>query len=574
MKPRISITLLVLSSVFSFVAALIGFGEVKENYSIATRVYMALKLFTFDGGNISGPIPLGVEIARWLAPATTLGGIYTAAHAFFSKLWGSLRLRWIRGHTVICGGGEKGCAFASELAQESGAQVVLVDLVESPAIEILRKQGVLVIQGDGADSAIMQEVGLSRASRLVCITGDDSTNIGITLAAADSLPAERASWPLEIHTHVSDVARRNILQRSHIMDLKNDLTHRIRLFNCHANRARIVLEECPLEWDPRTGLRDQEVHLVLGVLGPLEKAMVVQAAHIGHFRHGGKLRVHLVSIRAKSDESALIKEYPGFRNCANLDFTTLEESDDFVETVAKAATCWSGNSLITVLLGGNPEAALADALLLGEQLKHGPCLRVLIDAKGNGVIRNIVTKNPNLTSWIKFLPELTAAVGRNAVFQESLDAVARRIHETWKLGTDQRILKAESDGDYETAKKHREKDTYRTWEDLTEEQKDANRLAADHISIKFRAADLGPDLGSSLSEVWDDLDAQQLDMLSRMEHERWAAPLWMAGWTAGERNDELKIHPNLVPYDELDEGTRKYDLEQVRMAAAYRVRIK
>jgi hypothetical protein len=54
-----------------------------------------------------------------------------------------------------------------------------------------------------------------------------------------------------------------------------------------------------------------------------------------------------------------------------------------------------------------------------------------------------------------------------------------------------------------------------------------------------------------------------------MEHERWAAPLWMAGWTAGKRNDELKIHPNLVPYEELDEGTQKYDIEQVKMAAAY-----
>jgi hypothetical protein len=573
MKPRTSIILLVLSSIVSFVSAFIGFGGV-EDYSIATRAYLALQLFTFEGGDISGPVPLGVEIARWLAPATTLGGIYAAAHAFFSKLWSGLRLRWIRGHTVVCGGGEKGCALASELAQENGAQVVLVDPLESPAIDALRRQGVLVIQGDGGDPGVMQVVGLSRASRLVCVTGDDRTNIGITLAAADSLPAGRASQPLEIHTHVSDVASRNILQRSQMLDLKNDLRHRIRLFNCHVNRARLALEECPLEWDLRTGLRDQEVHLVIGVLGPLEKAMVVQAAHIGHFRHGGKLRVHLVSIRAKSDEAALIKEYPGFRNSAHLDFTTLDESDDFVETVAKAASSWSSNSLITVLLGGTPEAALADALLLGERLKNGPCLRVLIDTKGNGGIRRIVAKNPKLISWIRFLPELTAAVGRDAVFQESLDAVARRIHETWKQGTDQRILKAESEGDLETSKKHRQKDTYRAWEDLTEEQKDANRLAADHITVKFRAAGLDPDLGASLSKVWDELDAQQLDMLSRMEHERWAAPLWMAGWTAGERNDELKIHPNLVPYDELDEGTRKYDLEQVKMAAAYRNELK
>lgn len=452
MKNKFSFILLFLSSVTSFVSAFYGFGAVEESYSIATRAYLALQLFTLEGGDISGRVPLGVEIARWLAPATTMGGIYAAAHSLFSKLWGSIRLRWIRDHTVICGGGEKGCALASELAQESSTPVVLIDPLESPAIDALRKQGVLVIQGDASDSGVLKEVGLARASTLVCITGDDRTNIGITLTAAESLPAERELQSLVIHTHISNVATRNILQRSQMLDLKSDYRHRIRLFNCHANRARLALEECPLEWDSRTGLRDQEVHFVVSSLGSLEKAMVVQAAHIGHFRNGAKLRVHLISKRAKSDEAVLLKEYPGFRNSAHLEFSILEESDDFVETVAKAASCWDCNSLITILLGGTPEVALADALLLGERLKDGPCLRVLIDSKGNSGIRNVVAKNPKLISWIRFLPELTAAVGRNAVFQTSLDAVARRIHETWKHETDQRILKAELEGDFETSK--------------------------------------------------------------------------------------------------------------------------
>ena len=104
---------------------------------------------------------------------------------------------------------------------------------------------------------------------------------------------------------------------------------------------------------------------------------------------------------------------------------------------------------------------------------------------------------------------------------------------------------------------------------MTEEQKEGNRLAADHISVKFRAVNLATNAGAALQEAWGALDATQLGMLCRMEHERWAAPLWMAGWVAGERDDALRKHPNLVPYDELDEGTRNYDLEQVRMSAAY-----
>ena len=50
-------------------------------------------------------------------------------------------------------------------------------------------------------------------------------------------------------------------------------------------------------------------------------------------------------------------------------------------------------------------------------------------------------------------------------------------------------------------------------------------------------------------------------MLCRMEHKRWAVTFCMAGWVAGERNDAIRKHLNLVTYDELKEGTRNYDLE-------------
>ena len=54
-----------------------------------------------------------------------------------------------------------------------------------------------------------------------------------------------------------------------------------------------------------------------------------------------------------------------------------------------------------------------------------------------------------------------------------------------------------------------------------------------------------------------------------MEHERWAAPLWLRNYEAGERDDEARRHPNLVSYDDLDKDTQNYDIEQVRKAADY-----
>ncbi|MDP4584623.1 MAG: RyR domain-containing protein, partial [Verrucomicrobiales bacterium] len=112
-------------------------------------------------------------------------------------------------------------------------------------------------------------------------------------------------------------------------------------------------------------------------------------------------------------------------------------------------------------------------------------------------------------------------------------------------------------------------DTYREWNALTEQQKDVNRLAADHLPTKVRAIGLDPADGPRLATAWQSLDESQLDQLARMEHERWAAPLRMAGWKPGPRDDARRIHNNLVPYDELDQGTKDYDIEQVRAVPMY-----
>jgi hypothetical protein len=44
----------------------------------------------------------------------------------------------------------------------------------------------------------------------------------------------------------------------------------------------------------------------------------------------------------------------------------------------------------------------------------------------------------------------------------------------------------------------------------------------------------------------------------------------MTGWTfEAQRNDARKEHPNLVPYDELDEPTKDYDRLAVRNVGQY-----
>ena len=51
-----------------------------------------------------------------------------------------------------------------------------------------------------------------------------------------------------------------------------------------------------------------------------------------------------------------------------------------------------------------------------------------------------------------------------------------------------------------------------------------------------------------------------LEQLARNVHEVWAAGRMADGWKYGEeRDDERKLHPCLVPYDQLPESEKEYD---------------
>lgn len=51
-----------------------------------------------------------------------------------------------------------------------------------------------------------------------------------------------------------------------------------------------------------------------------------------------------------------------------------------------------------------------------------------------------------------------------------------------------------------------------------------------------------------------------MEAMARNVHEVWALGRVKEGWKYGKtRNDELKIHPGLVPYEELPDSEREYD---------------
>ena len=60
------------------------------------------------------------------------------------------------------------------------------------------------------------------------------------------------------------------------------------------------------------------------------------------------------------------------------------------------------------------------------------------------------------------------------------------------------------------------------------------------------------ELGSDLMEL--------VEALANDVHEQWAAARMRDGWQYGPaRNDQKKLHPCLIPYEELPESEKEYD---------------
>ncbi len=83
---------------------------------------------------------------------------------------------------IICGFGRIGQVVAQRMAAANQAFVIIDKNLDS--VELARKRGFLAVPGDSTDGALLANLGLGRqASRILCLTHDDVSNVYITLTA-------------------------------------------------------------------------------------------------------------------------------------------------------------------------------------------------------------------------------------------------------------------------------------------------------------------------------------------------------------------------------------------------------
>lgn len=110
------------------------------------------------------------------------------------------------------------------------------------------------------------------------------------------------------------------------------------------------------------------------------------------------------------------------------------------------------------------------------------------------------------------------------------------------------------------------------WGKLDEFYKEGHRSRIRYLGERLEAYDVSIGLRPVLPNTTDaisELYGPTLELLSEIEHERWIRDKEADGWRLGKYDRELKLTPELVPYDELNDDTKELIRKSLRALPLY-----
>ena len=512
---------------------------------ILDAIYLTFQLFTFKFAGEPGPKPWSLEVARFLAPAVTSYALIWALLRVLGQRWQLWRLK---GHVVICGLGRKG-VFLAKNHLRSGKRVVIIEADEgNDWIEVCRGLGAVVLNGDAADEDMLRQARVNSASRLIAVCKRDAVNIEIARLAHALVAKGRAHslGPLQCLIHIVNLKWCASFRSLGVFD-GAAAAFAPSTFNFFENSARALFNEHPLDRELIRPEDPRQVHLVVVDCNNMAEALVAQAIRVAHFANIMRPRITVIDPRADMAQARFFAQFPQAMRAADLEFMTGTAQDPAIrqDLVTWAEDC---KRMVTVAICTQDEtAAMETALTLPAELRERGipvCVR-LADETG---IAGVLERARQTLGLYHF-----GTIPDGCQIGDDLDRQARAFHEVY-------LAQARHDG-----KAVGQDAALLPWEELDAGFKDSNRQLADHIGAKLRAigcvavpakdAPGGADFAFTVEEV---------EILAKMEHARWCADRFMAGWKLGTADKPRKISPFFIPYDQLEEKIKEYDRVAVR----------
>lgn len=494
--------------------------------------------------------PWTMLVARVLMPLGLLLGVALAIFETFGRSIRAFFARFYRGHTVVCTTGDSAYHLIENLAKDSDGRVVVIDMDEKHDEGIYQRLNVAVLKsGAPVTLGTLRAAALPRANALIAMCADDMLNVEAVLKAKVLMQKERPAHlaPLRARASVSDP---DLRQAASLMLAERSSSYEFGMISLQRNMVRRLLADHPLDLDPGF-VAGRRTHVVVIGFGETGKALTLQTARTAHFADGRRPLITIVDPDAAAPVDLFLRQYPAFRDAADIqavDADMRQEQPEGLETVFKSET----PTRVVICLGneglGLTAAAKVQRIVLRLGLGDVPVYVRLAEAPevAGAVAR---ASGPTLAQMMPFgQPEKVSTP--EIILKESLDLMARAVHQTYldMIGPPQPGVPVKASAE--------------PWERLAEDYRDASRHQSDHLEAKLRA--VGFEAAKGEAESVFDLTPEEIERLARMEHARWCAERYIAGWRYGKvRNDDAREHPSLEPWNALTEAERQKDRDMV-----------
>jgi hypothetical protein len=548
-------------AVAAYVLGCWGFAEYSrgaaEPLSVFEILYRSLRLFVLHGDPFDAPVPWPLELGRFMAPLATA---LTAIAALSQLLHHQLRILGIRlrrPEAVVCGLGRKGLQLVRDLRAEGNRVVVIERDAQNEYVEPCRDLGAVVLEGDATRIDVLRRAGAERADQVFATCGDDGVNVDVAVHVYELYQATRDQKRrrLKCRLHIVDPMLCEAL-KSHGMFHEAGSGFSVRASNIFESSARLLLEGHPLDREFIASDDPRVVHLVIIGFGKMGQAVALQAAKTGHYANGKRLRLTIVDRQAGDRQRGFLARYPQFGRACDVQFI---ESDFESGEVFRQLREWGGApetlSSVAVCLDDD-SASLRCALALAAQVE-GTTVPVFVRMEEEAGLASLLKcrhESTQLLCNVHSFGQIDLAAALSRWIHPWQDELAKATHERFRR---QRAAEGRPPSD----------SSMRDWSDLDEGLKDSNRQFADHIPVKLRAircllADAPPRDGA---EAVTRFSTEEAHVLARMEHARWNAERFLAGWQPGPSDKPHKISPYLVDWAGLPPEIRKYDYDLVAL---------
>ncbi len=551
--------------VAGIILGVIGFSQSAAIHNRAITFWDALfqtiQLISLNSGAVEGPVPLTLQLARFMIPILTAAAAINALLGIFRQEVDVFRLRFLRRHVIVCGLSRKGALLAESL-RARGDPVVVIELdEENDWIDSCRQHGAIVLTGDATDRLLLRKAGLPLARGLIAVCDDDGINAEIALRTQEICQG-RKGRPFTCLAHIVVPALNTLLQE-HEAALESD-PFRLELFNVFERGARRMLLEYPA-WKASRRDDGPAPHILVVGLGQLGENLIRQAAWSwwnGSQRPPERLKITVIDRKANDKLASLHYRIPQLAEACQLVPLQIDIRSPEFERAAFLVDDQGKLCIDAVYILVDDDAlSLSAGMTLLEHMAGRDVTIVARMAEEGGLARLLNERKDHLDLYHNLYvfglldrictPELLTSTRRDLLARAFYDENA------FQPQPDRGIFHPEP--------------ALPPWELLAETLRQPSYRQADQVQALL--AEIGADI-VPLTD-WEapslQFSAQEVECMARRHHDAWQDQKSAEGgqYTTGPENTQAHASPALVSWEQLPEPDKESDRQYVRGIPAF-----